>query len=253
MSTDVTVETSDSQSSQTADGPNPFLLRLGGGLGALGGIFAIVFFLVRPRTPSYAGEVGPILDVFALNGRLFEIHTLGISVALLLVLAGFVALEESLDDSHRAAAYGKLGVVAVVVTAALFLIDTSIDGTVLVEIARTWEAASGSQQPSVEYVAELGILLNVVILGRGVFLFSLAVLLFGLGTAASERYPNSLGYAGVVFGAIGLVAGGLVAAQGVPTETMILPVFVAVLLAFAWVSVACRFVWKLGGQLGQGG
>lgn len=230
-------DAADTETGHPAPGhPNPHLVRMGGWCGVVGGILAIVFFLVRPRTPTYRGDLAPILEVFATNGPLFEIHTIGISAAILLVLGGFVGLREAVRGEAKAAAYARLALTAGVVLTPLFLLDAAVDGTILVELARLWMEAPEAEKASVRYVGELAMLVNVVILGRGVVLFGLTILLFGLGTAASDRFSRRLGWAGVLIGLLGVLTGAGMALQGVPSMTMLLPVFVAVLLAFAWTA-----------------
>lgn len=211
----------------------------------LGGVLTLAFFFLRPQMPSYQGAAAPILEVIASNPSTFELHNWGISVGFLFMLFGFVGFREQLRTEEVADAWSRLGLIMAILMTGLVLIETVIDGTVFVEVAQRWSAASGVQRTMLGFVAYHALVLNVAILGRGLLLFALTVGLFGLAMLSSEDYPHWLGVLGLLIGGLGVLAGGAIIVQGVPSFTVQLAVLPVVVVGLIWVSLTGWFSWRL--------
>ena len=185
------------------------------------------------------------MEVFAANPATFELHTWGVSLGFLLMLLGLVGVREQLGTEEVADAWSQLGLTVAILATGLVLIDTVIDGTVLVEIAEDWSATGGAERSMIGAVARHALLLNVVILGRGVLLFELTIGLFGLAMLSSEDYPRWLGVLGLVIGVLGVLTGGAVVIQGVPSMTTQLAVLPVAVVGFLWVTITGLVSWRV--------
>jgi hypothetical protein len=134
-------------------------------------------------------------------------------------IAAFIALNSSFREMW-ARLLGSLGVVSIVLGAALHVIDSFISGSALTTLAYQWAAAPGAERADIMRASETllmvlgGTWTGVVMLFHGVpFVFT------GTSVARSERYPRILRYVGVMagFGSIFTGALMLVVPRAVPT------------------------------------
>jgi hypothetical protein len=227
----------------TGPGTNLTLVRIGAGSAMLGAVATVGFYFLRPAT-EYGAGTRTVLEVFAANPTRFEVHTLGVSAALLLVLGGLVGLHEALGDEPRPAALGRLGLTAAVVATGLGLLGPVLDGTVLVTLAEAWAAAPAGEQTAARRVAEASLVLNVVLVTRIFAVLFLAFLLFGAGVWAHSAYPRWLGWAGTGLGGLAVAAGIVMAVQGIPVMAVVLVTGVLLTLLMAWLFATGAFLWR---------
>jgi hypothetical protein len=101
-----------------------------------------------------------------------------------------------------------MAVLAVVIGAAVFLVDYSIDGYELKNSADAWQTSSTPEKENKLLVAEavFGIL-GETFRSFIAWLYGLPYLLLGLAVALSDEYPRWWGWVAVVAGAGAVVAG----------------------------------------------
>ena len=180
------------------------VLRIGGVLAVLGSLGYLVSALWHGDLPDQTTEIA--LEHIADRPEWHLVHLIGI-VSVLLWVGAFVALAYSL--SHGTSwLLGRMAVLAVVIGAAVFLVDYSIDGYELKNVADAWQAASAPEKEDELLVAEamFGIL-GGTFRSYIAWLYGLPFLLLGLAVALSEEYPRWLGWVAAVAGAGAVVAG----------------------------------------------
>jgi len=166
------------------------VLRLGGVLAVLGALGYLVSALWHGDLPDHTTEIA--LQHIADRPEWHLIHLIGI-VSVLLGVGAFVALAYSLSRGPSWL-LGRMAVFAVVLGAAVFLVDYSIDGYELKNVADAWQAASAPEKEDKLLVAEamFGIL-GGTFRSFIAWLYGLPYLLLGLAVALSDEYPRWLG------------------------------------------------------------
>jgi hypothetical protein len=173
-------------------------LRLGAICLIVGSMCVLVVRLAHGDLPTDTGEQALS---FVAASPLYPLTHLGDWVGVLIWTSGLVALSASLTD-RTAWAVGRLGAVSVLLGAAVHITEFSIDGYALPTLANAWAAAGSADRPSLEYGARL-----VLVAIGGPSTSALAILwgstlvLFGLAVR-SEGYESSLGWTGMIVGAV---------------------------------------------------
>ena len=168
---------------------------------------------------TFGREAEAVLQTIAAQPRWYwpAVH-LAFATGSVLWIGAFIALNSSFRDMY-ARLLGSLGVVSIVLGAALHVIDSFISGSALTALASAWAAAPVADRPEIVRASETlllvlgGTWIGVVVLFHGVpFVFT------GTSVARSERYPRFLRYIGVMagFGSIFTGALMLVVPRAVP-------------------------------------
>lgn len=172
------------------------VFRVGGWAAIIGGILAVVVNVLAPRPAADdLGDPTALLDVVATTSA-WELIQIGVVVALLIILAGFYAVTESVKDAP-ASAWARFGLGAAVI------------GTTIGVAAFAINASFGQAVDAVGVDA----LASAAVISGGLFnawvitFFGLAALLYGLALAASSEYPSWLGWVTVLAGLVGLATG----------------------------------------------
>lgn len=132
---------------------------------------------------------------------------LGFIVGAFLWVGAFIALAASLRQGVSWA-LGWLGAAAVIVGAAIHVVDSSISGFGLTALANAWASAPASEQAKLLRVGDtLLYVLNGTWPSVHSYFHGLPFLLAGLAVAFSCRYPAWIGWVGVVGGAASLLGG----------------------------------------------
>jgi hypothetical protein len=140
-----------------------------------------------------------------------------------------------------------MAVLAVVIGAAVFLVDYSIDGYELKNVADAWEAASASEKDDKLLVAEamFGIL-GGTFRSFIAWLYGLPYLLLGLAVALSDEYPRWLGWVAAV-GGVGAVVAGTALFLDVPLVPFPLLFGGFVIPLNTWLAVIGLLMWRRAG------
>lgn len=219
------------------------LLRLGSVLLVVGALGGIVVNVMHPRASDFQALALVQLVAATDNGLWIGDH-IGILFAVLLVVGGQLALSRSFTG-ERAAAFGRLGAGAALLSAAIFAVGVATDGIAQKGLADAWAAAAPADK-----AGALGAVLAVVALSGALFTVSIIVtfgltsLLFGLAIASDETYPRWLGWIGAVLGVAATLIGVVLAYQG-PSVLVSVVLFTSVSLAITiWLFALGVLLWR---------
>lgn len=222
------------------------VLRTGGVLAVLGALGYLVSALWHGDLPDQTTQIA--LQHIADRSEWHLIHLIGI-VSVLLWVGAFMALAYSLSCGPSWL-LGRMAVLAVVIGAAVFLVDYSIDGYELKNVADAWQAAAAPQKEDKLLVAEamFGIL-GGTFRSFIAWLYGLPYLLLGLAVALSDEYPRWLGWGAVAAGA-GAVVAGTTLFLDVPLVPFPLLFGGFVIPLNIWLAVIGLLMWRRAGLLG---
>ncbi|HEV8362110.1 MAG TPA: hypothetical protein VGQ52_01215 [Gemmatimonadaceae bacterium] len=169
---------------------------------------------------TFGREAEIVLQTIAAQPRWYwpAVH-LAFAAGSILWIGAFIALNSSFRETV-ARLLGSLGVVSMVLGAALHVVDSFISGSALTSLANQWATASATDRVEIVRASETllmvlgGTWVGVVMLFHGVpFVFT------GTSVARTERYPRFLRYVGVMagFGSIFTGALMLVIPRSVPS------------------------------------
>jgi hypothetical protein len=176
-------------------------LGLGGACVAAGALAVLGFRLAHGDAPAYDAEAQ--LRYVADHWGYAVVH-LGTVLGVLVWAAGVVALVGTLTDPS-ARLLGRVGAAAVLVGAAVFAVDFTVDGVAGQDLARAWAAAPPLVQAELVLAARTALtMLRGTSLVAIVVLWGLPLMLLGRALAL-EGYPAWLGWSGAVIGALTLL------------------------------------------------
>jgi hypothetical protein len=120
------------------------LLRLGGGLLAAGFVlFAFITQLFHPH--GHENDHPVIFEKYDHTDAWVSVH-IGQFLAVLVALAGFVALHRLLETRGKDVILARLALGATIATAAIWAVLQAVDGTALKEATEAWAHASGAEK-----------------------------------------------------------------------------------------------------------
>jgi hypothetical protein len=124
--------------------PQRRLLQIGGGLLAIGFVlFAFITQLFHPHEDENNHPV--IFDKYDHSEAWVIVH-IGQFVAVLIALAGFVALHRLLETRGKDVILARLALGATIATAAVWAVLQAVDGTALKEATEAWAHTSGAEK-----------------------------------------------------------------------------------------------------------
>jgi hypothetical protein len=172
------------------------VLRVGAWAAIIGGVLAVLVNILAPRNSGAdLGDPAAAVDLATDNGN-FEWTSVGVLVALLILLAAFYAITKSIEDVP-AKGWARLGLGAVLVATTvgvvLFAINTGL--------------ADGADLLGADVAAGVAFVVGGLETGWIITYFGLAALLYGIALTTSDTYPTWLGWITVLSGLVGLVAG----------------------------------------------
>ena len=241
MSTGTDVPATAADSPAREPRPDRALLRAGGLCAVLGTVANVVATAGHGDLPE-AGTTAELAFV-AERALWSHVHLLSI-VGVLLWLAGFVALTQSLRRTPSAA-LARLGLAAALVGAGVHVVFFSIDGYALKRTADAWAAAIGPAQADLLQAGTLVLLLqNSQFVSAIAFMLGLPFVLFGLAVARSRTYPAWLGWIAVVAGLGALVTGmtRFVGLDQLIPDPVLFPAFA--LPASLWTAAVGVLMWR---------
>lgn len=180
------------------------ILRIGGSLACLGGFFYFITLLFHGDLPDKTTEVA--LEHIASRPEWKIMKLILIFSALSWVFA-FESFQRTVSNSISAL-FSRFAVISSIVGIAIIVVEYSMIGFALKEVADKWVEASGSQSETFSELA--GIILT---LSRGLFhsfimfLIGLPFLLMGAAVFISKEYPSWFGGIALMLGSGILIAG----------------------------------------------
>jgi hypothetical protein len=177
---------------------HPTALKVGAVCAVFGGLAIAGFRLLHGDLP--AADAPAALAFITRHPFYAGVH-IGTVVGVLVWAGGVVALSGTLT-SGLAGVLGRVGTASVLVGAAVFIVDFSIDGVAGQDLATAWQAATPAARPELELAARTAFTIL-----RGTSLTSILILwgvpLMLLGRALLlEVYPRWLGWTGMAIGAV---------------------------------------------------
>jgi hypothetical protein len=177
-------------------------LRVGAICLIVGSLVVAGFRLAHGDIPAADPEAA--LRFIAAHPAYAGIH-LGTILGVLVWVGGVIAIWGTLA-SPLGRLLGRLGGASVLVGAAIFIVDFTIDGVAGQDLATAWAGASATQQADLvlaDHVAAT--MLRGTSLTSIAILWGVPLLLFGLAVM-SEGYPAWIGWSGVTVGAVTILA-----------------------------------------------
>jgi hypothetical protein len=177
-------------------------LKLGAACAVLGGLAIAGFRLLHGDLP--AGDAPAALAFITRHPFYAGIH-IGTVLGVLVWVGGIVALSGTITNG-LAGLLGRLATASVLVGAAVFIVDFSIDGVAGQDLATTWAAAAPADRPELELAARTAFtILRGTSLTSILILWGVPLLLLGRALLL-EAYPAWLGWTGLTAGAATILA-----------------------------------------------
>ena len=172
-------------------------LQLGGVCVIIGSLAVAGFRLAHGDPPAAIAEAH--LHFILQHPAYAGVH-LGTIFGVLVWMVGFMTLLGTLAHPF-AQLVGRFGLASVLVGAAIFIVDFTIDGVAGQDLARAWAAAPPAAQADLVLAAETAAtMLRGTSLTSIILLWGLPLMLFGRALLW-EGYPRWLGWSGVATGA----------------------------------------------------
>lgn len=216
-------------------------LRAGGAAGVVGGVLGIAGNLLHPRYSDLSDV--EIYRRIAGSDR-FWIADVLITLALLLTIAGFVAVARALSGG-RGATLARFGGDAALVGGAIAIGSVALDMYGLKQAAKNFARAARADQVGAFWATNAIDRINTGALGAWTIVFlGLAPLLIGGAALMARRKPTWVGLSGMAGGALCLVVGFIDLSRQDQEPTQI-PFLVGSLLVTVWIIAAGLGLWRL--------
>jgi hypothetical protein len=200
---------------ETTSDETRWVFRIGGSAAIIGAILGGVGNAIHPVTPEN-DPVG-VARVIAQSDIWVPVH-LAIVLGIALMLGGLVAIRYSIREG-LAGAIARFGLVAAIAGGTIGLILVILDGVGARQLAQEWAEAPSHEQSVALGLVHANETINFALASLFNFVFAAATfILFGLAVALSDLYPRWLGWVAAFAGVLSLVAGGVQAAVGEPTD-----------------------------------
>jgi hypothetical protein len=180
----------------------PTALRLAGVTTMVGSLVVLGFRLAHGDLP--AADANAALQFISERPMYAGVH-LGSVLGVLVWVAGFVALSGTLGNG-LSRELGRLGAASMLVGAAIFVVEHSIDGAAGHDLAKAWATAAPAARADLVLAAQTAFtMLRGPSLTAIIALWGFPLLLFGLAVRL-ESYPAWLAWSGVAVGAVTILA-----------------------------------------------
>jgi hypothetical protein len=207
-------------------------LRLGGICAIVGSLAVFGFRLAHGDPP--AAEPEAALRFISEHPAYAGVH-LGTILGMLVWVSAFIALSGTLEHWF-ARLLGRLGIASVLVGAAIFSVEFSIDGIAGQDLATVWAAAPPAAQADLVLAAHAA---DTMIRGPSliaiVILWGVPLLLFGRA-AMLDGYPAWLGWTGMAVGAVTILGA---------TELLLQPDLFPGVLVYGLLASVVVQLWSL--------
>jgi hypothetical protein len=182
------------------------LYRIGGLSAMTGALITIVAIMLGPLGLD-SHNIISVIEYFAANASRLQVHGLAVSIGKLLLLAGFVALYQSLRTGVSGS-WARIGIAAAIVTTLINIIGPMVGGSVLPAVSQMFVQASAEESAAALYAAQSIYLFYEALLGPTLISLAAAILPFSIAVIKSENYSGWLGWIAVIVG-LWLVVGGV--------------------------------------------
>jgi hypothetical protein len=195
-----------------------------------GAVLLIVFNILSPR-PDNPTNMQSVLTTMSDQKVLTQLSQLLLALGMWGVMIGSAGVYRSIKE--RGAAWSRLGFYGIIIGTSLWSITFGL-GTVTVNTAAEWAAATGAEQAAAYGVAAAVSTATSGLETMSIIMLWLALILLGIGMARSAIYPRWLGYIVVVLGIAMVVVVGIPKFFMGYTSTLLVVFGVLALLTTAW-------------------
>jgi hypothetical protein len=194
------------------------MLRIGAVCAIVGSVVSVAAGMGFGNLTNEVGTERVLREIAARPAWYWPTVHLGFIVGAFLWVGAFVAIATSLEYG-ASWALGWLGVAAVLVGAAVHVVDSSISGFGLAALAHDWTSAAATDQANLVRMGDM-LLYGLNGTWRSVhsYFHGAPFILTGAAVAMSRRYPAWLGWFGVA-GGTGSFLGGVLQFLGVVPGT----------------------------------
>lgn len=218
------------------------LFRVGAVGAMVGAVLGVIFNILHPRG-SGIDTSQEELDLVA-DSSIWLFDHFMIAWSLGFSFLGLVAIARSFTG-EAGESWGRLALGSAIGSIAIAVLAITVDGIALKEVADNWaEAGRGTNSTAfaaADAVANVSLALFVTVIGS---LFGFTAILFGIAGLVSNNYPKWLGYAALIAGLVGLLAGSIVFLSG-PSDFAINILFgISSFLYTIWLFASGWFLWK---------
>ena len=218
------------------------VLRVGGVGAVIGGVLVLVGNIIHPRESGQLDDAATLLAV-ASDSRIWVVDHLIIMIGIALLLGAFFGVTHSITG-EAGAVWAQLAWGASIIGVGVGVVFMLTEATAISVLAETWAASSGPEQglalAAGTALFELSLTLST---GAALFLFGAAPALVGKAILRSDDYPSWLGWVGVIVGVIGIGANLVPILIGRTTQTGLVLVPMAIVLATLWIVYLGVLMW----------
>lgn len=220
-------------------------LRLGAAAAILGAFVSVAAGIGFSNLTNEVSTEDVLQSIAALPPGYWPAVHLAFIVGALLWVGAFVSLAESTTPGSGRG-LGWLGVAAMVIGAAIHVIDSSISGSALPALAAAWDSAETSEQANLLRVGDsLLYILHGTWSGVHSYFHGVPFILMGLAVAVSRCYPAWVGWVAVA-GGTGSLVGGVLILVGVSAGAGQLFIVFAQIVSL-WMVAMGVLMWRRAG------
>jgi hypothetical protein len=218
------------------------VLRVGGVGAALGGILILLGNILHPREAGQLDDAATLLAVASDSGIWVADHLI-IMFGIALLLAAFYGVTHSITG-ESGAVWAQLAWGVSIIGVGLGVTFMLTEATAMSALAETWAASSGTEKglalAAGNALFEISLTLST---GAALVLFGATPVLVGKAILGSDHYPSWMGRVGVVVGLIGIGANLVPLVTGRTTQTGLVLVPLAIVLATLWIVYLGILMW----------
>lgn len=219
------------------------VLRLGGRSAIAGGFLILIGNVFHPREEGQLDSAGALLEVAA-GSRFWVADHLVLMAGITVLLGAFFGMTHSISG-EPGTMWARLAWGVAIIGVGFGVSFMLTEAIAVASLSDTWETGSGVEREA-SLVAgtamlELSLTLST---GAALFLFGAAPVLVGRAILGSDNYPSIVGWAGVIVGGIGMAANMIQAVTGGSTQTGLVLVPAAIVLATIWIIYLGFLMWR---------
>ncbi|MEA2451792.1 MAG: hypothetical protein QOG04_502 [Actinomycetota bacterium] len=185
--------------------------RISAASGMLGGVLAVVFNLLHPRSNDIVQGGRGELELIA-GSDIWRLDHVMLGLGTALIFIGIIGVALSMFGTS-ADTWARAWLIFTTVAASILLVTLALDGGPMKTLADQW--ANGGKDAGAFAAANALMEINSGLLGASIaLLFGVAPLLLGMAVMSGGGYPKALGQVALVGGALGLLDALLLAFQG---------------------------------------
>ncbi len=223
-------------------------LRIGAVGAIIGGVIGLVANILHPRESGTLDDVESFLEEVS-GSSIWVADHFALVVAVSLLLAAFYGLTHSITGASGAI-WARFAWGAGIVGVALGLTLLLSDALAISELADTWEESSGAARDLALASGSAVVEINFALFtGLMLLLFGAVPVLYGVAMLRSADYAPWLGWVGVIFGSLSLVAGVIQTFAGPKDLTAFVLFPIASIAITLWLIYLGVLMWRRSAEV----